>query len=166
MRLQTLARLPLTPQVFFLALACSQVSSCVVSNQGPPGTQPDIPLPPRESRPEPPVQEGPAQVSARHILISYRGAMRAAPYIEREKAEAMKFAGELQARAAGGEDFSKLAEENSDDPGSAAKGGSLGTFTRDQMVREFADVAFALQIGEVSKVVESPFGFHVILRDE
>lgn len=149
-----------------LVLASSVASSCVVSNQGPPGTQPDIPLPPREPRPEPAVQEGPAQVSARHILISYRGAMRAAPYIEREKEEARTFAEELQKRAAGGEDFSKLAEENSDDPGSAAQGGSLGTFSRDQMVREFADTAFALEIGDVSEVVESPFGFHVILRDE
>lgn len=146
---------------------CISVTGCVVSNSGPPGTPPDIPLPPQQSSLSlPSAQEGPAEVSARHILISYQGAMRAAPYIDRTKDEAKKFAEELQKRAQGGEDFSKLAEEHSDDPGSAAKGGDLGSFGRGQMVKEFADTAFALKIGEVSQVVESPFGFHVIVRDQ
>jgi parvulin-like peptidyl-prolyl isomerase len=92
--------------------------------------------------------------------------MRAAPYIERSKEEAQAFAEELEKQAKAGDDFGKLASEHSDDPGSAAKGGSLGTFGRNQMVKEFADTAFALKIGEVSGVVESPFGFHIIVRDE
>ena len=127
-----------------------------------------IPLSPEQEEAESMAQapEGPARIAARHILVSYKGAMRAAAYIERTKDEAAQFAEDLRGRAAGGEDFSALAKDNSDDRGSAAAGGSLGTFERHQMVPEFSEAAFALEIGEVSKVVESPFGFHVIKRDE
>lgn len=65
-------------------------------------------------------------------------------------------------RARGGEDFSALAEEYSDDPGSAALGGDLGWFRRGQMVTEFEDVAFALRAGQMG-IAESPFGYHLIL---
>ncbi len=92
--------------------------------------------------------------------------MRAAPYVDKTKEEAKQFAEELRKQALAGEDFAKLAETNSDDRGSAAAGGSLGSFTREQMVPEFSNAAFALEVGGVSKVVESPFGFHVILRQE
>jgi peptidyl-prolyl cis-trans isomerase C len=61
-----------------------------------------------------------------------------------------------------GEDFAKLAEENSNDPGSKADGGRLGYFTKGQMVKEFEEAAFALRKGEVSKPVQSKFGWHII----
>lgn len=152
-----------------LALLLS-ANACVVSTYGGTGTPPAVPLPPeqpaRVSTETQLEQGGPAEITASHILISYKGAMRAAPYVDRSKEEAQKFAEELRQKALAGEDFAKMAENNSDDRGSAATGGSLGSFSREQMVPEFSNAAFALEIGGVSKVVESPFGFHVILRQE
>ena len=65
-----------------------------------------------------------------------------------------------------GADFEELAKKVSQDPGSASRGGMLGWFSRNQMVKEFEDAAFALQPGEMSKPVMSPFGWHIILMKE
>ncbi len=99
----------------------------------------------------------PEQVRASHILI------RVAPGAsDEEKGRARKKVAELRERALQGEDFAELARKHSEDPGSAANGGDLGFFTRDRMVKPFADAAFALKAGEVSDVVETRFGYHVI----
>ena len=68
----------------------------------------------------------------------------------------------LRERVLKGENFSMLAKLYSQDPGSASKGGELGFFGRGQMVGEFESAAFALKPGEVSPVVETQFGFHII----
>jgi parvulin-like peptidyl-prolyl isomerase len=78
------------------------------------------------------------------------------PKAARDKAE------DLRRRAAGGEDFEKLAKENSDEPGAKESGGDLGWFGHGRMVKPFEEAAFALKDNEISQVVESPFGFHVI----
>jgi len=65
-----------------------------------------------------------------------------------------------------GADFETLAKQVSQDPGSAKRGGMLGWFSRHQMVKEFEDAAFALQPGEMSAPVLSPFGWHIILMKE
>jgi parvulin-like peptidyl-prolyl isomerase len=78
----------------------------------------------------------------------------------REKAE------KLLQRARAGEDFAALAREASDDPGSKTQGGSLGWFGRGMMVKPFEDATFALKPGELSVVVESQFGYHVIKLEE
>jgi peptidyl-prolyl cis-trans isomerase C len=70
-------------------------------------------------------------------------------------------------QVAGGGDFAALAKEKSTDKGSGAQGGELGWFTQDVMVKEFADAAFAMQPGELSKApVKSQFGFHIIKLEE
>jgi len=155
-------------KAFVLALWCCFTQGCVVSTHEGVGVAPNIPLPKERAESETRAAEasqGPAEIAASHILISYQGAMRAAPYVQRTKEEALTLAQDLRARALKGEDFSALAGEFSDDRGSAAQGGSLGKFRRDQMVPEFSSAAFALEVGDVSEVVESPFGFHVIQRD-
>ena len=65
-----------------------------------------------------------------------------------------------------GADFEELAKKVSQDPGSAQRGGMLGWFSRNQMVKEFEEAAFALQPGEMSEPVLSPFGWHIILMKE
>ena len=69
---------------------------------------------------------------------------------------------ELRERVIKGEKFSMLATLYSQDPGSAKKGGELGFFTRGDMVSEFESAAFALKPGEVSPIIETQFGFHII----
>lgn len=156
------------PRAFGFLLLCCGSPGCVVSTHEPVGVSPTIPLPPQKEPAESAAAEasGPAQIGARHVLISYRGAMRAAPYIQRSKDEARELAAQVVKQARSGADFAELAQEHSDDRGSAANGGSLGTFGRGQMVPEFSKAAFALDVGAVSEVVESPFGFHVILREQ
>lgn len=98
------------------------------------------------------------QVRARHILVKTE-----AGATEAQKAEAKKKAQSLLARAKKGEDFEKLARENSQDPGSASRGGDLGFFPRGRMAKAFEDTAFALKKpGQLSDVVETQFGYHVI----
>ncbi|MDH3830116.1 MAG: SurA N-terminal domain-containing protein [Gammaproteobacteria bacterium] len=99
----------------------------------------------------------PEERHARHILV------RLAPDADEEAdTAAMEKANDIVARLDNGEDFAVLAKELSDDPGSAANGGDLGTFGRGLMTPEFEKAAFELQSGEVSKPVKSPFGLHII----
>ena len=100
----------------------------------------------------------PQERQARHILVR---AEREAPVAERDKARAKAQQLLVQARANPG-DFAALAKANSDDTGSAAEGGDLGFFGRGAMVKPFEDAAFLLQDGQISDVVETDFGFHII----
>ena len=80
---------------------------------------------------------------------------------EEKVAAKAKIDGLLKQVKAGG-DFAALAKENSDDPGSKVMGGDLGFFDRSTMVKEFADTAFAMKVGQISNVVETQFGYHII----
>jgi peptidyl-prolyl cis-trans isomerase C len=101
------------------------------------------------------------RVKASHILVRVpQGATGAGKEQPRQRAEA------LLKRVRGGEDFAALARQSSEDPGSAPNGGDLGTFGRGQMVPPFEQAAFGLKAGEISDVVESPFGFHIIKVSE
>lgn len=80
--------------------------------------------------------------------------------VARAKAE------DILRRVRAGEDFAKLADEFTEDPSGRGHGGDLGWFGRGVMVKPFEDAAFALKPGEVSGIVESPFGFHIIKLEE
>jgi peptidyl-prolyl cis-trans isomerase D len=99
----------------------------------------------------------PEERRASHILIAVDPSASAD-----DKAAARKKADELLGLLRGGAEFAALAKANSQDPGSAVKGGDLGFFQRDTMVKSFADAAFALKEGELSEVIESDFGLHLI----
>jgi peptidyl-prolyl cis-trans isomerase D len=97
------------------------------------------------------------QVRAQHILIKVDSAAD-----EATKAEKRAQIDALLARAKKGEDFEALAREHSEDTGSAKQGGDLGFNPRGRMVKPFDDAQFALAAGQLSEVVESTFGFHII----
>jgi peptidyl-prolyl cis-trans isomerase D len=103
----------------------------------------------------------PKEVRARHILI---GVPRGAD--EETAAKARTRIEEVQAKIKAGGDFGELAKQYSDDAGSKDKGGELGFFPRGRMVGEFDDAAFSLQPGEVSEIVQSPFGYNIIQVEE
>lgn len=106
--------------------------------------------------------EGPsAEIHARHILLRMPTGGTDA---QRDSVRAL--AESLRERAVGGEPFAELAQQYSQDPGSAARGGDLGFFERGRMVEPFEEAAFQLQPGEISEVVETPFGYHVILVED
>ena len=97
----------------------------------------------------------PASVTFRQIVIAPAASDTA-------RARARATAEEVLALARDGEDFEQLARRFSADPGSAQQGGDLGWFRRGDMVREFENAAYALRPGQISEIVESPFGFHII----
>lgn len=102
----------------------------------------------------------PEQVRARHILVATADKSDADKKTLKAKAE------DIAKQAQGGADFAELAKKFSDDSGNAPNGGDLGTFGRGQMVKEFEDSAFSMQPGQVSGVVTTQFGYHIIKVEE
>ena len=105
----------------------------------------------------------PRKVSARHVLIQYKGSSRADASITRTKEEAKVRIDEVVAKSKDGTKFEDLAKQYSDGP-SAPRGGDLGEFPEGAMHPKFNDAVFALEVGATSGVVETPFGFHIIQR--
>jgi parvulin-like peptidyl-prolyl isomerase len=103
------------------------------------------------------------QIKAAHILCMYEGSLQSSA--SRSKEEAKAKIEEVKTKLDAGGDFAELATEHSDCP-SGKSGGSLGTFSRGSTVKEFEEVAFNLEVGKLSDVVETRFGFHIIRRDE
>jgi peptidyl-prolyl cis-trans isomerase SurA len=102
------------------------------------------------------------QLQQRPKLITFDQVVLQPEASAESKAAARAKAESLLERIRAGEDFAELARRNSEDPGSAQLGGDLGWFRRGRMVKSFEDAAFALMDDEVSGVVESEFGFHII----
>ena len=100
-------------------------------------------------------------IRASHILLMYAGSERSTA--TRTQAEAAAQVQQLYQQLEGGADFAELATQHSDCP-SRARGGDLGSFGRGMMVAAFEQAAFGLPVGGCSGVVETPFGYHLILR--
>ncbi len=100
-------------------------------------------------------------VSASHILISFKGSMRSTQ--KRSRNDAEKLAASILKKIRNGKDFAELAIQHSDGP-SGPKGGELGRFPRGQMVPQFDKTVFNMKPGQISNLVETQFGFHIIKR--
>lgn len=103
----------------------------------------------------------PEQVHASHILIAPQ-ATDPNTDPNQAKAQARERAATLLKQVKEGADFATLAKENSADTQSAVRGGDIGLFTRGQMVPPFEEAAFTLKVGEISELVETQFGYHII----
>ncbi len=111
-------------------------------------------------------EEMPEEIKASHILISYQGASRADADIKRSKDAANSEAQRIHKSVISeGKDFAEMAKKHSDGP-SGPKGGDLGKFKFEVMAKPFSEAAFALEVGAISEVVETDFGFHIIKRTE
>lgn len=104
------------------------------------------------------------QAEARHILIKFKGSPVPSKEGKTEltEEEALAKVKEIRQRLVSGEDFAKIAKEESDDIGSGAAGGSLGTFKPGTMVPAFEEAVFSLPVGTVSEPVKTQFGYHLI----
>lgn len=106
--------------------------------------------------------QGNEQRRASHILIGFgASATPAQKQAAKEKAEAL-----LAAVKKNPKSFEELATKNSQDPGSASKGGDLGSFGRGAMVKPFEDAVFSMKVNQISDLVESEFGYHIIKLTE
>jgi NIMA-interacting peptidyl-prolyl cis-trans isomerase 1 len=108
----------------------------------------------------------PDAIIAQHILVAYKTAKRAPKGVTRSKADAKARASEALAKIRSGTTFEDAVTQYSDDAGSADRMGSVGKFRRDAMDPAFSAAAFALRVGQVSDLVETPFGFHIIKRTQ
>jgi len=101
------------------------------------------------------------EVSARHMLICFKGAQSCTN--ETSKEDAQKKINELKAKATSN-NFEKLAKENSTEPGADKSGGDLGFFGKGAMVKPFEDAIFSVPVGSIVGPVETQFGFHLIYK--
>ena len=164
-RLLAAAALAVTP----LALGCASLATSPSWTGG--GLALSAPL--REAEEEARVEKErersarePREIGAKHILVMHLESKSKPPSLTRTKEEARKRAQQCLVRVRSGESFDTLVKEYSDEPGAADRAGDLGVFEKGTMVKQFSDAAFSLKIGEVSEVVETPFGFHIIKRTE
>ena len=124
---------------------------------------------PTASMAPPPKKKTPAGewITAQHVLISYKGAKGAPLAVTRTKEQARARADEALAKVKDPKmDFQDVVNIYSDDAGSKERLGSVGKIKRENVFKEFADAAWQLDVDEVSPVVESPAGFHIIKRNQ
>jgi hypothetical protein len=108
----------------------------------------------------------PDRITVKHVLMRYDGARGAAATVTRTREQACLRAQEALAKLQEGAAFADVVAQYSDESGAATREGSLGAIERTDVLPTFADAAFELKVREVSDVVETPFGFHLILRVE
>jgi peptidyl-prolyl cis-trans isomerase C len=109
--------------------------------------------------------EQPESVRASHILLMTTDPKTNEPLSDDKKAAKRKLMEDILKQAKGGADFGELAKKYSEDPGSKDKGGEY-TFPRGRMVKEFEDTAFSLKPGEISDIITTQFGYHIIKLSE
>jgi hypothetical protein len=108
----------------------------------------------------------PERIVVRHVLVRYRGARNAPADTKRSRAEACLRAMEVRDKVREGADFVDLVKTYSEEAGAASREGVVGPVERKDLAKQFADAAFELAVNQLSDVVETDAGFHVILRRE
>ncbi|HEY1953950.1 MAG TPA: peptidylprolyl isomerase [Polyangiaceae bacterium] len=108
----------------------------------------------------------PSRVTVKHVLVKWAGAKNAPESITRTREAACLRADDARTKLEQGASFADVVKEYSDEPGAATREGLVGQIERRDVNAAFADAAFELKPGDVSYVVESPSGFHVIMRTE
>jgi len=158
--------------VCLAAVGCDRSSGDAAPVTSGSGAALGAPIGSSSARPAPPAASSttpappPDTIIAQHVLVIYKGAKRAPSAITRSKLDAKVRAAEALAKLQAGTAFEEVVKEYSDDAGSVERMGSLGKFHRDAMDPSFSAAAFALQPNQVSSVVETPFGFHIIKRTQ
>ncbi|AGP33657.1 hypothetical protein SCE1572_03585 [Sorangium cellulosum So0157-2] len=109
---------------------------------------------------------GTSLMGAKHLVVMYAGSRLAPQHVVRTRDDARALAEEALKKAQRGARFEDLVAEYSDEPGSAARGGDLGKFRKGAMVPEFEQALEKVAVGSLSGVVETAFGFHIILRTQ
>ncbi|MBM4376605.1 MAG: peptidyl-prolyl cis-trans isomerase [Deltaproteobacteria bacterium] len=149
-----------------LALGCAPLATSpswagggmsVTGPVGVPRFEPDVPV-------DEVAEDTGETIGARHILVMHLGSQARPESVVRSRDEALARAREVLGKLKAGADFAALVDAYSDEPGAAERGGDLGVFPRNAMVKPFSDAAFKLTVGELSDVVETRYGFHVIKR--
>ena len=107
------------------------------------------------------------QATASHILVRFKGSQVPLKPSQKDltEEEALAKAQDIRKKLAGGADFAATAKTESDDTGSGANGGSLGTFPHGQMVPQFEQAVFTIPVGQISEPVKTQFGYHIIRVD-
>jgi hypothetical protein len=150
---------------FFLALflGCGEEPAAPVESPAPTAA-PTVPTAPA-------APEGPRvpsttdkRFAARHILVAFKGGVSSLSGGSRTREEAMARIEEAKKKIEAGADFAEIAKAYSDDP-TGPRGGDLGGFDQGTMVKPFEDALRTLAPGQMSGIVETPFGFHLILRE-
>ncbi len=108
----------------------------------------------------------PEKIVVKHVLVKFAGAKSAKPEVKRTRGEACLRALEARSQLQNGETFGAVVAAYSEEPGAASREGSIGSIKRGDVVPTFADAAFELKPGDVSHVVETDFGYHIIMRTE
>jgi parvulin-like peptidyl-prolyl isomerase len=108
----------------------------------------------------------PPKVGARHVLVKYKGAKNADPKITRTREEACLRAAEARDQVRNGADFAEVVRQFSEEAGADSRHGSIGVVERKDVAKPFADALFELSVNQLSDVVETEYGFHVIMRTE
>ena len=108
--------------------------------------------------------EAPSRVTVSHVLVKHVDVDRPAPGVTRSRGEACMRARQALEELKSGKDFEEVVKTFSDERGASTRAGSLGAIEPSQVDPAFARAAFALDIQQVSHVVESRAGFHIVLR--
>jgi hypothetical protein len=108
----------------------------------------------------------PKQIGAKHVLIMHAQSKSKPDSVTRSREDARRRAEEALTKVRIGAEFEAVVKEYTDEPGGAERGGDLGVFDRSTMVKTFADAAFELGVGQVSGIIETVYGFHIIKRTE